>query len=310
VTAETVDVGIVTYNTRDVTLRTLERLADVSTPNLRVLVHDNASTDDTAAAVRRRFPEVEVSVGGRNLGFAAGMNALLRTAGAPWFLALNSDAWPQPGAIDRLLDAARHHPRAAAVAPRLQRPDGTLEHSTHPFPSLVVAAAGAAGVGQRVGSRWGRRHLLHGAWAHDEPTDVDWAVGAALLLRRTAIEDIGLFDERFFMYAEDLDWCWRAADHGWTIRFEPSAVVTHIGNASGASVYESRRTAAWIRNSALVYRSHHGAWGSRAHQVLEAAGALHAATRGALARDRPRARYWLDAARWHLTPLAATDRPD
>src|SRR5206468_10074756 len=130
---------------------------------LRLLVHDNASSDGTPDAIRAAVPEADIDVSDTNLGFAAGVNRLLAKSTAPWFLTLNSDAWPAPGAIGALVAAAERHPRAAAVAPRLERPDGTLEHSTHPFPSATIALTSALG----ARGRWGEQHLLHGAWAHD-----------------------------------------------------------------------------------------------------------------------------------------------
>ena len=160
-----------------------------------------------------------MQAGAENLGYAAAMNRLLDRSDGPWFLALNSDAWPEPGAVARLVAVAERHPRAAVVAPRLERPDGTLEHSTHPFPSVTVAAVTAVGLYKRLGHRRARHLLLEGAWSHDEARPVDWAVGAAWLMRREAVLDVGPFDESFFMYVEDLEWCWRARARGWEVCF-------------------------------------------------------------------------------------------
>lgn len=294
-----VDVGVVTWNTAELTVRALRRLLDTDQGvRLRLLVHDNASADGTPAAVRREVPEAEVEECPDNLGFAAGVNRLLARSDAEWFLTLNSDAWPAPGAIGALVAAAQRHPRAAAVAPRLQRPDGTLEHSTHPFPSLRTAAASAAG----LQGRWARRHALHGAWAHDEERRVDWAVGAALLLRRPAVEEIGGFDESFFMYVEDLEWCERAGRHGWEVWFTPTSVVTHVGNASGEKRFGSTRTATWLANTYAYYRRHHGPVSTAAFRALNAAGALRGVARGAARRDRALAGFWWRQVPLHLRP--------
>ncbi len=253
--APRVDVGVVTWNTRDLTVRALRRLLDSDQrADLRLLVHDNASADGTVEALRDRVPEAHVETGDRNEGFAAGMNRLLARSDAPWFLALNSDAWPQPGAVGALLAAAGRHPRAAAVAPRLERPDGSLELSTHPFPSARTALA----AGLRLSGSWARRHLVPTAWPHDVERPVDWAVGAALLLRRSAVEEIGAFDETFFMYVEDLEWCHRAHERGWEVWFAPDAVVVHVGNASGAQRFGTGRDAAWVANTYRFHRRHHG----------------------------------------------------
>ena len=108
-------------------------------------MHDNASTDGTAGAIRRALPDVEVEECDRNLGFGAGMNRLIARSTAPWFLCFNSDAWPEPGAVATLLAAGESDPRVGAVAPRLEQPDGTLEHSAYPFPSVRMAAVTAVG---------------------------------------------------------------------------------------------------------------------------------------------------------------------
>ena len=224
-----VDVGVVTWNTRDLTVAALRRLLDTQQGcELRLLVRDNGSTDGTPEAVSALVPEASLDAGEKNLGFAGGVNTLLRRSDAPWFFALNSDAWPEPGSIGRLVQAAEQRPKAAAVVPRLERPDGSLEHSTHPFPSPKIAAVTM--IDHRRLGRVGRRLLLEESWMHDEARVVDWAVGAAMLLRRSAVSSIGLFDERFFMYVEDLDWCWRAGQAGWEIWFEPTCIVRHVGN--------------------------------------------------------------------------------
>src|SRR3954447_8146568 len=200
---------MVTWNSRDVTVDALERfLTSDQGCDVRLLVRDNGSTDGTPEAIRERFPGVELEAGSENLGFAGGMNRLIARSDAPWFFPLNSDAWPEDQCLATLLRAAAEHPRAAAVAPLLLQPDGTLEHSTHPFPSPRVTLLVTFG-----NSAWARRRghdfFLEGAWMHDRPRPVDWAVGAALLMRREALDEVGPFDERFFMYAEDLEWCWR-----------------------------------------------------------------------------------------------------
>ena len=292
-----VDVGVVTWNTRDLTVSALRRLLDTDQgADLRLLVHDNASSDGTADAVREQVPEADVVSWPDNLGFAAAVNRLLERADSEWFLMLNSDAWPAPGAVGRMVDAAVRHPRAAAVAPRLERPDGSLEHSTHPFPSVSVAAASVL----PLRNSWAERHALHSAWRHDRERQVDWAVGAALLVRRSAVAEIGGLDESFFMYVEDLEWCHRAAQRGWEIWFTPEAVVVHVGNASGKTKYGGSRSAVWIANTNRFYRRHHGRAGTLAYRLTNAAGAVVAAVRALVRRDREAARFWRQQVPLHL----------
>jgi GT2 family glycosyltransferase len=290
-----VDVGVVTWNTRDLTVSALRRLLDTDQgADLRLLVHDNASADGTADAVREQVPEADVVSWPENLGFAAAVNHLVARAEAPWFLMLNSDAWPTPGAVGRMVEVAERHPRAAAVAPRLERPDGSLEHRTHPFPSVTVAAASAL----PLRNAWAERHALHSAWQHDRERQVDWAVGAALLARRSALTEIGGLDESFFMYVEDLEWCHRAARHGWEIWFTPDAVVVHVGNASGEAKYGGGRSAVWIANTYRFYRRHHSLPGTMAYRAANGLGAAMGAARALKRRDRQAARYW-----WRQIPL-------
>ncbi|HXN63111.1 MAG TPA: glycosyltransferase [Acidimicrobiales bacterium] len=266
-----VDVGVVTWNSARLSVDALRRLVESDQGcELRVLVHDNASSDGTAAAIAEALPTVEVVSCPENLGFARAVNRLLARSDAPWFFMLNSDAWPEAGAIGTLVRRAEQNPRAAAVAPLLLRPDGSVEHSTHPFPSLATAALDAAG-----GRRWLPRPLLEhlsleGAWHLDRERQIDWAVGAALLLRRSAVDDIGGLDERFFMYVEDLEWCWRARRAGWEVRFEPTAEVRHVGGVSGKRRFGDSRAALEAANLRVLLDDTLGRQRARWYRALVA----------------------------------------
>jgi len=300
---------VVTWNTAELTASALRKLFDTDQGvELRVLVHDNASSDGTPDAVARAVPEAIIEVGPHNLGFAAAMNRLIARSDAPWFLALNSDAWPKSGAVGALVQAAEREPRAAAVAPRLERPDGTLEHSTHRFPSVKVAAMSAFDLQRWMGHR-GEDLLLHGAWLHDRPRPVDWAVGAALLMRRQALDDIGGFDERFFMYVEDLEWCWRAREQGWLVLFEPTAIVCHVGNASGEAGYGRTRSAAYFRNTYRFYRRHHSRVSSVAYRAWNLVGSARICGQGIIRRDWGLIRYGRDQLLVHVRPVRGPDGP-
>lgn len=288
-----VDVGVVTWNTAELTATALRRLLDSDQGcDIRLLVHDNASNDGTPAALAAAVPEAEVEVGEENLGFARAVNRLLGRSRAPWFLALNSDAWPEPGALARLVATAHQHPRAAAVAPLLLRPDGSVEHSTHPFPSLAVAAIDAVGGRSWLPPALLERRCLESAWGHDRPRSVDWAVGAALLMRREAVTDVGGFDERFFMYVEDLAWCWQARRRGWEVRFDPAAVVRHVGNASGARRFGDGRQALEEANLRVLLRQELGTTRAAVYTGLQVVAAGRAAA-AASSGGRPE-----EAARW------------
>lgn len=301
---------MVTYNTRELTVDVLRRLLDTDQGcDLTLYVRDNGSSDGTPDEIRARVPEAHLDADCDNLGFAAGVNRLLARSSAPWFLALNSDAWPEPGAIGALVNAAEAHSEAAAVAPRLERPDGVLEHSTHPFPSLWVALTVASGLQRAVPRQWREALLLEGEWLHDRPRAVGWAVGAALLLRRRAVDEIGGFDERFFMYAEDLEWCWRARRRGWSVWFEPRALVRHVGNASGADAYGATRTTAYLHNTYRFYEQEHGKLAARSYRAVNMVGCIRVSVMAFLGRDPERSRYWLRMAKAHRRAPLASDHP-
>lgn len=253
-----VDVGVLTWNTAELTTQALRRLLDSDqNADIRLLVRDNASTDGTVAVLRERVPEADIDAGTRNVGFAAGVNTLIKRSTAPWLFLLNSDAWPTPGAIGRLVETAIEHPRAAAIVPRIEHPDGSVQHTTHPFPSVHVAST-MAFRRDKLTPDEADALFLEGAWDHDRPRRLDWAHAAAWLLPRAALDEIGGLDERFFFYAEDLEWCWRAHKRGFEIWFEPRAIVQHVANASGEQLLAGARDRAHLHNSLRFYAREHG----------------------------------------------------
>ncbi|MFN2539107.1 MAG: glycosyltransferase family 2 protein [Mycobacteriales bacterium] len=292
-TRRRVDVGIVTWNTRDLTLRAIDAALASTGVDVRVLVRDNGSTDGTAEAVASRHPDVLVDVG-HNVGFAAGVNALLARSDAPWFLTLNSDAWPEPDALRAMVELATREQRAAAVAPLLLRPDGSLEPSAHAFPRLLTAAA------LPLSHRRSEQLLMAPGWRHDQTREVDWAVGAALLLRRAAVAEIGALDDSFFMYGEDLEWCWRAREAGWEVWFTPAAVVRHVGNASGAQRFGPGRDQVAIANAATVVAKYRGRGYAMAWRLLNALTAGRAWARARSRGDRDLAAHYRRQLSAHL----------
>jgi len=292
------DIGVVTWNTAQLTVGALRRLLDTDQEcRFRLLVRDNGSSDSTAEAIRTGVPEAELDADGRNLGFGAGMNRLIERGESPWFLALNPDAWPEPGAVGALLRSAFELATTAAVAPRLERPDGSLEHSTHPFPSVRMALIHAMGARRWMAPRKLERDMLEGFWDHQERRRVDWAVGAALLMRRTVLEEIGGFDPEYFMYAEDLDWCWRAYQAGWDVVFEPDALFRHVGNASGSQAFGAGRIELETASLLHFYRRAHGPAATRAYRAVSAVACTEQWAAARMRRDHAGAERWSREAR-------------
>jgi GT2 family glycosyltransferase len=235
-----VTVVIVSYDTRELLLGCLDSLrADAIAGTAEVWVVDNGSRDGSAAAARTHAPWARVLVPGANLGYGAAVELVAARTTSPWLLAANADVALAPGALGVLLAAGRD-PQVGCLAPRLILPDGTPQHSVFAFPTVWTAIAfnlGLAGVVPGLGERL----CLPGHWRPDRERDVPWALGACLLLRRTAYRQVGGFDPTMWLYAEDIDLGWRLADGGWRTRYVPAARVRHEGSVATAAAFGARR---------------------------------------------------------------------
>jgi len=225
-----VSVVIVSYNTGGLLSRCLGSLHDQEGVKLQTIVVDNGSSDGSAQMVRTRFPEVELIELGDNTGFAHANNVAFERCRGRYVLLLNPDAFLHPGALRELISAAERHPEAAVVGPRLLNSDGTLQRSAWPFPRasrLLLEALGLHRPLRRLG-------LLEdlGTWDHSEEREVDFLIGACLLLRHDALVEVGGFDERFWLYGEEADLQLRLAHRRRSVILAPAALATHLGAAS------------------------------------------------------------------------------
>jgi GT2 family glycosyltransferase len=217
---------VVTYNALPWVEKALE-----SARGTEVVVVDHGSTDGTLELVRERFPEATL-VEQENKGFGAGNNAGMRVASGKWFLLLNSDAWLQPRALEALVDFAEAHQDAAVVGPRLLNPDGTLQRSVRGFPTVWRIATEYLFLRKLAPRSRALNAFYAGGFDHDEPREADFLMGSVLLVRRAAVEAVGGFDERYFMFSEETDWCYRLREAGWTTWFFPGAEAVHVGGAT------------------------------------------------------------------------------
>jgi GT2 family glycosyltransferase len=241
-----VTVAVVSWNTRDLLDRCLKALlADADRGVVEVTVVDNASTDGSPDLVRESHPWVTLLEPGENLGFGPAVNLAADRSQAEWIAPANADVAPSPGAIDRLLVAGRADPQAGAVAPRLVLPDGSTQHSVYGFPTLPHTAAFGLGL-HHIVPGLGDRLLYEGFWDADRPRVVGWAVGAFGLVRRTAWDQIGGFDDGQWMYAEDLDLGWRLDRAGWHTRYVPEAHVLHEHGAAAVQAFGDQATRRWM----------------------------------------------------------------
>jgi N-acetylglucosaminyl-diphospho-decaprenol L-rhamnosyltransferase len=228
-------VVVVSYNTRDLLRRCLRAVAAAG--SYETLVVDNASSDGTAEALRTEFPDVRVSVLPRNLGFGTAANAGIRSTAGAWILLLNADAWPAEGGVASLLDCARGQPKAALLGPQIVDVGGLHQRSVirHPSGSLSLAIATALPeLASGAYSLWHRLTSPAAPTSHIRPHE--FLMGAALLVRRQAFEEVGGFDESFFMFNEEVDLSLRFRHAGWSVGFCPGAVFVHAGGASTTTV--------------------------------------------------------------------------
>ena len=220
-----------------------------------VVVVDNCSTDGSLEDLAAADAAVAVVPAGRNLGYGSAANLGAARTSADHVLVCNPDLVVEPECVGRLVEVLDREPACAIVGPRIDNPDGTRYPSARAFPSWAVAAGHAFLGPIAPGNRWSRRYKMVRA-ADDSPgryagerRPADWVSGACMMVRRTAFVSLGGFDESYFMYAEDVDLCWRARRAGWEVLYEPSAVVVH---AQGVS---TRR-----RPVAMAVAHHRSAW--------------------------------------------------
>lgn len=197
-------------------------------PPLEVIVVDNGSRDGGAEAARREFPQITLLTAPRNVGFAAGANLGLRQGKGTHVLLLNPDTVVTPGALTRMVAFMEATPDAGAVGAKLLNPDGSLQFSCRSFPGRWMVLAHRYGwLTRRFPENPVTRRYLLTDWDHASVRTVDWVSGACLMTTRDVLTRVGLLDETFFLFNEDVDFCKRAWEAGWKVYYLPDAVVRH-----------------------------------------------------------------------------------
>ena len=250
-------VCIVNWNTRDHLRRCLEALGEhAGGLDLQVIVVDNASSDGSADMVRAEFPGVDLVANDENAGYARGNNQALDRVEADFALLLNPDTIVSDGALQALLACAQRHPKAGAVAPKLVYPDGRLQRSCRSFPTPDVVIYEILRLSRLF--PWSRRFGKYKMtwWAYDDERTVDQPMASAFMLRRAAVREVGIFDEDFPIFFNDVDLCKRLWDSGWEIWFTPEATVTHAHGASTSQV-KRRMIVESHRSFLRFYRKHY-----------------------------------------------------
>jgi GT2 family glycosyltransferase len=266
-----VRIGIVSWNTAELLHGCLAALpAATAGVDADVVVVDNCSSDDSVA-VARRHGAVTVIANAENVGYAKAMNQALNAPSpvAPDVLiALNPDTVAPAGSLTALAELLVANPDVGLVVPKLVNTDGTLQHSVYRFPSTLVSFVVCA-VPTRFQQGWvGRRFWLEGAAPHNEGGDIDWAIGAVHAIRPDALKGRPPYNERWFMYVEDLDLCYQLSQDGWRVRFAPEVAIMHVGNAAGEKAWGEGRTARWWSATYDWYRFRRGVGAARRWAAL------------------------------------------
>lgn len=274
-------VAVVSFNTRE-HLRVCLRSARADGA-AELVVADNGSLDGSAEMVRWEFPEARLLVDPSNPGYGAAANRAIAATTTPYALLLNADTRLDPGALRSLVAYLDAHPEVAIAGPRLTGADGALQPSCRPFLGTIQLAFEKTPLGPLLARlpMVGDRLLLH-HWRHDRPRAVPWVLGAALAIRRLAFDAVGGFDPAFFLYAEEVDLCYRLAAAGWETHFTPAATVLHEGGASTGAC-RPEMEACRVASARLFYRRHYSRPRAAALSALIACAML-----ARLGRDRLR----------------------
>ena len=248
---------VVSYNTRALLQRCLATL-----PGSAIVV-DNASTDGSAelATIRNL----------RNLGFGAAANRGISAAAPPLVLLLNADIELRPDSLAPLLAAAEADPRVGILGPSLVSPQGRIQCTAFPDPSLRAAFARHLLFTETLAARIPLPSPLGRGAGGEGDVAADWLLGAALLIRRQCFDEIGGFDESIFLYGEDWDLCYRARKAGWRVRYVPESQMIHHGNAAGAALGPDRLARVTLSELRLIEK-HYGARTARLHRALALVG--------------------------------------
>ncbi len=246
---------ILNWNTRDLLAQCIDAIGQhIGSLTHEIVVVDNASTDGSQAMLLSRYPQVRLIQNAGNVGFAAGNNRGMRESSGRYVLLLNTDAFITEGALQAMLQLADAQPKAGLVGAHLRNADGSFQASFTPFPTLWREFLILSGTGRML---HGANFPSAGPEVEPGPQMVDYVEGAALLVRREAFEQAGGLDEGFFMYAEEVDWCFSLRKAGWQVWYQPAARIIHLGGGS-SKTRRTAREADLYRSRVRFFRKHYG----------------------------------------------------
>lgn len=270
-----VSVIIVNWNTRDLLCDCLRSVYEQTRGiTFEVIVVDNASRDDSATMVRTEFPQAVVIENKENTGFAAANNQAMAIAQGRYVLLLNPDTVVRDYAIQKSIAFADQDSSCAVVGIRNESPDGSLQRNCFRFGSVANLLICALGLHEVFpGSRlWGRERLSW--WDYRGIREVDCVAGCYMLVRHDAIRQVGRMDEAYFMYGEEMDWCWRFRRGGWKVLYYPDATIVHYGGAASSQNAAAMRIAQRQSLLRFIQKREGRPAGVLARAILFASGAV------------------------------------
>ncbi|HEY3297206.1 MAG TPA: glycosyltransferase family 2 protein [Armatimonadota bacterium] len=267
-------IAIVNWNTRDLLDQCLHSVYETSAGyTFETIVVDNASEDGSDQMIAEKYQAVNLVRNHMNMGFAAGCNLAFKHSAGRYFILLNSDTIVLDNALNELVKFMDARPDAGAAGCKLLNRDGTLQRSCSRFPGLLTETLDALYLSKLFPkSRFFGQYSMS-YWNFGSTREVDFAGGSCLIVRREAIEEIGLLDEGFFMYTEEADWCYRMWMHDWKVYYYPKAQIVHLGGES-ARKYGSDILVHLYASRNRFIRKHKGAAASAIHRGIVTLGAL------------------------------------
>ncbi len=264
--APDISVVILNWNTERLLRRCIASIKNHNTSQVsyEIIVVDNASEDGSRAMVTSEFPDVKLVINKRNIGFGAGNNRGAVEATGRYILFLNSDTEVHTDCLLKLVQFADEHPECGIVGPKLLNADGSLQYSCRHYPNLATGFFRNTPLGRLFPSNRHNADYLMSSWDHASNRNVDWVSGAALMIRRATADEVGMFDEDYFMYCEDVDLCRRvnmaprnaSSVETWKVTYVPDATITHFIGRSSDKV-PTRMTYEFHRSQYLFYRKHY-----------------------------------------------------
>jgi GT2 family glycosyltransferase len=241
-----VSIVIVNWNTSELLFQCLDSIRNSNSQYaIQVIVIDNGSVDESVFMVQKQFPEVTLIKNDCNMGFARANNQGLTLGDGRYFLLLNSDTIVRPGSIDKLVETADNFPDLGVVGPQLLNMDDTIQESWGSFPSLLS---------ELIGKNFRVRYAVENV---PNAYEVDWVLGACMLVRAKTAREVGQLDNDFFFYSEEIDWCFRIKKQTWRIWYITDAQIYHLGGGS-TQIGSLAQLVRLYRGKLIYFQKHHG----------------------------------------------------